>query len=100
MDALLGGAILSTADTVLSALQLVKLRKGANLAFSCTILISVNEKLAMDDYAIKISYQNKLDTEGNVTLSAAQQVAEVAVETGRTQTFGHWFQNRHAVLLH
>ena len=83
-DALLGGATYSTADTVRPALQLVKTREGANLVSSCMILIRDGEKLAMGDCAINISYEDKLDDQGNVILSAAQQVAEVAVETART----------------
>ena len=84
VDALLGGATYSTADTVRPALQLVKTRKGANLVSSCMILIRGDEKLAMGDCAINISYEDKVDEEGKVILSAAQQVAEVAVETART----------------
>jgi phosphate acetyltransferase len=83
-DALLGGATYSTADTVRPALQLVKTREGANLVSSCFILIRGDEKLAMGDCAINVSYEDKLDDQGNVILSAAQQVAEVAVETART----------------
>ena len=83
-DALLGGATYSTADTVRPALQLVKTRKGANIVSSCMILIRGEEKLAMGDCAINVSYTDKKDADGNVTLSAAQQVAEVAVETART----------------
>ena len=83
-DALLGGATYSTADTVRPALQLVKTREGVNLASSCMILIRGDEKLAMGDCAINVSYEDKLDDQGNVILSAAQQVAEVAVETART----------------
>ena len=83
-DALLGGATYSTADTVRPALQLVKTREGANLVSSCMILIRGDEKLAMGDCAINVSYEDKMDDQGNVVLSAAQQVAEVAVETART----------------
>ena len=84
VDALLGGATYSTADTVRPALQLVKTREGANLVSSCMILIRGDEKLAMGDCAINVSYEDKVDDQGNVTLSAAQQVAEVAIETART----------------
>ncbi len=88
-DALLGGATYSTADTVRPALQLVKTRKGANLVSSCFIMVRGDEMLAMGDCAINISYEDKLDKEGNVTLSAAQQLAEVAVETAKTaKVFG------------
>ncbi|MBQ7487281.1 MAG: phosphate acetyltransferase [Clostridia bacterium] len=83
-DGLLGGATYSTADTVRPALQLVKTREGANLVSSCMILVRGDEKLFMGDCAINISYEDKLDDQGNVTLSAAQQVAEVAIETART----------------
>ena len=88
-DALLGGATYSTADTVRPALQLVKTKKGANLVSSCFIMVRGGEMLAMGDCAINISYEDKLDKEGNVTLTAAQQLAEVAVETAKTaKVFG------------
>ncbi|MBR4550235.1 MAG: phosphate acetyltransferase [Oscillospiraceae bacterium] len=90
-DALLGGATYSTADTVRPALQLVKTRKGANLVSSCFIMVPSDgrEMLCMGDCAINISYEDKLDKDGNVKLSAAQQLAEVAVETARTaKVFG------------
>ncbi len=38
----------------------------------------------MGDCAINISYEDRKDKEGNVVLSAAQQLAEVAIETART----------------
>ncbi|MBR4393645.1 MAG: phosphate acetyltransferase [Oscillospiraceae bacterium] len=88
-DSLLGGATYSTADTVRPALQLVKTKKGANLVSSCFILVRGDEMLAMGDCAINIDYQDKLDKEGNVVLSAAAQLAEVAVETAKTaKAFG------------
>ena len=88
-DALLGGATSSTADTVRPALQLVKTKKGANLVSSCFIMVRGDEMLAMGDCAINIDYQDKTDKEGNVVLSAAAQLAEVAVETARTaKVFG------------
>ena len=88
-DALLGGATYSTADTVRPALQLVKTKKGANLVSSCFILVRGDEMLAMGDCAINISYEDKKDKEGNVVLTAAQQLAEVAVETAKTaKVFG------------
>lgn len=88
-DALLGGATYSTADTVRPALQLVKTKKGANLVSSCFILVRGDEMLCMGDCAINISYEDKLDKEGNVTLTAADQLAEVAVATaGTAKAFG------------
>ena len=88
-DALLGGATYSTADTVRPALQIVKTRKGANLVSSCMIMVRGDEMLAMGDCAINISYEDKKDKEGNVVLTAAQQLAEVAVESARTaEKFG------------
>ena len=88
-DALLGGATYSTADTVRPALQLVKTKKGVNLVSSCFIMVRGEEKLAMGDCAINLGYEDRLDKEGNVVLSAAQQLAEVAVETARTaKVFG------------
>ena len=88
-DALLGGATYSTADTVRPALQLVKTKKGANLVSSCFILVRGDEKLAMGDCAINLSYEDSVDKEGNVTVSAARKLAEVAVETAKTaKVFG------------
>ncbi len=90
-DALLGGATYSTADTVRPALQIVKTKKGANLVSSSFILFrtkdGVEEKIAMGDCAINISYADKLDKDGNVILTAAQQLAEVAVETAKTADY-------------
>ena len=88
-DCLLGGATYSTADTIRPALQLVKTKKGAHLVSSCFILVRGDEKLAMGDCAINISYEDSVDKEGNVTLSAAQKLAEVAIETAKTaKVFG------------
>ena len=45
--------------------------------------------LFRSDCAINISYEDKKDKEGNVVLTAAQQLAEVAVETAKTaKVFG------------
>ena len=88
-DALLGGATYSTADTVRPALQLVKTKKGANLVSSCFILVRGDEMICMCDCAINIDYHDKTDKEGNVTLTAAAQLAEVAVESAKTaKVFG------------
>ena len=88
-DALLGGATYSTADTVRPALQIVKTRKGSNLVSSCFILVRDNEMLCMGDCAINISYEDRKDKEGNVTLTAAEQLAEVAIATaGTAKVFG------------
>ena len=88
-DSLLGGATYSTADTVRPALQIVKTKKGAHLVSSCFILVRGDEKLAMGDCAINISYEDSVDKEGNVTLSAARKLAEVAIETAKTaKVFG------------
>ena len=88
-DALLGGATYSTADTVRPALQLAKTKKGAHLVSSCFILVRGDEKLAMGDCAINIDYQDTVDKDGNVVVSAAQKLAEVAIETAKTaKVFG------------
>ena len=88
-DSLLGGATYSTADTVRPALQLVKTKPGANLVSSCFIMVRGDEKIAMGDCAINLSYEDTVDKEGNVTVSAARKLAEVAVETARTaRVFG------------
>ncbi len=88
-DSLLGGATYSTADTVRPALQLVKTKKGVNLVSSCFIMVGGDEKIAMGDCAINLSYEDTLDKDGNVVLSGAQKLAEVAVETARTaKVFG------------
>ena len=90
-DALLGGATYSTADTVRPALQLIKTKPGANLVSSCFILFrnkdGQEEKLCMGDCAINIAYTDRLDKDGNVAVSAAQQLAEVAIESARTAEF-------------
>ena len=88
-DALLGGATYSTADTVRPALQLVKTKPGANLVSSCFIMVRGDEKIAMGDCAINLSYEDSVDKEGNVTVSAARKLAEVAIETANTaRVFG------------
>ena len=89
-DALLGGATYSTADTVRPALQLVKTKPGAHLVSSCFIMVRGDEMLAMGDCAINIDYQDTVDkATGEVTFSAAQKLAEVAIETAKTaETFG------------
>lgn len=88
-DSLLGGATYSTADTVRPALQLVKTKKGSNLVSSCFILVRNDEMIAMGDCAININYEDKVNSDGNITLSAAQQLAEVAIETAKTaKVFG------------
>ncbi|WP_028509082.1 phosphate acetyltransferase [Ruminococcus sp. NK3A76] len=90
-DALLGGATYSTADTVRPALQIIKTKKGSNLVSSSFILFrekdGKEEKIAMGDCAINLGYTDRLDKDGNVVLSAAQQLAEVAVETARTADY-------------
>lgn len=91
-DALLGGATYSTADTVRPALQLIKTRKGAHLVSSCFILCREGkdgtEKYCMGDCAINISYEDTVDkATGEVTFSAAQKLAEVAVESARTAEY-------------
>ena len=88
-DSLLGGATYSTADTVRPALQIVKTKKGSHLVSSCFIMVRGEEKLAMGDCAINLSYEDSVDKEGNVTVSAARKLAEVAVETANTaKVFG------------
>ena len=91
-DALLGGATYSTADTVRPALQLIKTKPGAHLVSSAFILTRVpattaSPKICMGDCAINISYEDSVDKEGNVTVSAAQKLAEVAVESAKTAEF-------------
>ena len=83
-DALLGGATYSTADTVRPALQLVKTKPGAHLVSSIFIMVRGEEMLAMGDCAINIDYTDSVDKDGNVTLSAADKLAEVGVECART----------------
>ena len=89
-DALLGGATYSTADTVRPALQLIKTKKGAHLVSSCFIMVRGEEILAMGDCAINIDYQDTVDkATGEVKFSAAQKLAEVAIETAKTaKVFG------------
>ena len=89
-DALLGGATYSTADTVRPALQLVKTKPGAHLVSSSFIMVRPKqdgegeEILVMGDCAINIDYQDSVDKEGNVTVTAAQKLAEVAIESAKT----------------
>jgi len=83
-DSLLGGATYSTADTVRPALQIVKTKPGMNLVSSCFIMVRGEEKLAMGDCAINLGYEDSVDKDGNVTVSAARKLAEVAVETAKT----------------
>ena len=91
-DALLGGATYSTADTVRPALQIIKTKPGAHLVSSCFIMKrdtgdEAQRLLCMGDCAINISYEDSVDKEGNVTVSAAQKLAEVAVESAKTARF-------------
>lgn len=90
-DALLGGATYSTADTVRPALQIIKTKPGSNLVSSSFILFrekdGVEERIAMGDCAINLAYTDRLDKDGNVVLSGARQLAEVAVETAKTASF-------------
>ena len=89
-DSLLGGAPYSTADPVRPALQLIKTKKGAHLVSSCFILDrdfgdEGLKRIAMGDCAINIDYQDTVDkATGEVTLSAADKLAEVVVETAKT----------------
>ena len=93
-DCLLGGATYSTADTVRPALQIIKTKPGAHLVSSCFILSrdtgdEALKMLCMGDCAINLSYEDSVDKEGNVTVSGAQKLAEVAVESARcAQIFG------------
>ena len=91
-DCLLGGATYSTADTVRPALQLIKTKPGAHLVSSAFIMKrdtgdEALRLICMGDCAINISYEDSLDKEGNVTVSAAQKLAEVAVESAKTAKF-------------
>ena len=90
-DALLGGATYSTADTVRPALQIIKTKPGSALVSSSFILFrekdGVEERIAMGDCAINLGYTDRLDKDGNVVLSAARQLAEVAVETAKTADY-------------
>ncbi len=89
VDALLGGATYTTADTVRPALQLIKTKPGSNIVSSCFIMVKDDEMLAMGDCAINISYEDSLDKEGKVTVSAAEKLAECGIECARTaEKFG------------
>ena len=93
-DCLLGGATYSTADTVRPALQLVKTKPGAHLVSSCFILNREGgpeelRTICMADCAINIDYTDDKDKAGNVTFTAAQKLAEVAIESAKTaKVFG------------
>ncbi|MCQ2555259.1 MAG: phosphate acetyltransferase [Clostridia bacterium] len=82
---LLGGATYSTADTIRPALQLVKTKPGSHLVSSVFILNRENgpeelRTICMGDCAVNIDYKDDVDKEGNVTYTAAQKLAEVAIE--------------------
>ena len=89
-DCLLGGATYSTADTIRPALQLVKTKKGAHLVSSCFILDrdcgeEGLKRIAMGDCAVNIDYTDTVDkATGEVKVTAASKLAEVAVETAKT----------------
>ena len=90
-DSLLGGATYSTADTVRPALQIIKTKKGAHLVSSVFILFrekdGKEERIAMGDCAINLSYEDSLDKDGNVVMTGAQKLAEVAVESAKTASY-------------
>ncbi len=93
-DCLLGGATYSTADTIRPALQLVKTKPGAHLVSSCFVLNrDLGEEnlktIVMGDCAVNIDYKDDVDKEGNVRFTAAQKLAEVAVEVEKcARVFG------------
>ena len=77
------------ADTVRPALQLIKTKPGAHLVSSAFILTREGgdealRTICMGDCAINLSYEDTLDKDGNVSVSGAQKLAEVAVETAKT----------------
>jgi hypothetical protein len=57
-------------------------------------MVRGEEKIAMGDRAINLSYEDSVDKEGNVTVSAARKLAEVAIETAKTEA-----ANQDAVVL-
>ena len=73
--------------------MLVKMGKAAHLVSSSFILFRKDkdgndEKYCMGDCAINIDYQDTVDkATGAVTFTAAQKLAEVAVESARTAEF-------------
>ncbi len=93
-DCLLGGATYSTADTIRPALQLVKTKPGSHLVSSCFILNRAEgpeelRTIAMGDCAVNLDYTDNVDKDGNVTLSGAAKLAEVAVEVEKcARVFG------------
>ena len=94
-DGFVSGACHSTANTLRPGLQVIKTAPGCSTVSSCFIMVApeggnkyLSEGIAVfGDCAINIGYQDKLDKDGNVVLTAAQQLAEVAVETARTADF-------------
>ena len=93
-DCLLGGATYSTADTIRPALQLVKTKPGSHLVSSCFILNREEgpeelRTIAMGDCAVNLDYTDTVDKDGNVVLSGAAKLAEVAVEVEKcARVFG------------
>ena len=80
---------LSISDVNRPALQLVKTKPGRHQVSSSVILTRGDELYVMGDGAINISYEDKLDKDGNVVLSASQQLAETALECANTaKVFG------------
>ena len=64
--------------------------KDAHLVSSSFVMVrpgkeeGKEEILIMGDCAINIDYQDSVDKEGNVTVTAAQKLAEVAIESAKT----------------
>lgn len=80
-DLLVGGAVYTTFDIALPALQLVRAAPGRHLVSSCYLFTKgEGEPLyVMGDPAINISYEDQRDMWGDVVVSAPAQLAEVAV---------------------
>ena len=87
-DALLGGATYSTADTVRPALQLVKTKRVRTWCPLASFWFA--ERKSWPWVTAPLTLTTRIPwTRGNVVISAAQKLAEVAVETARTaKVFG------------
>lgn len=73
-DALVSGAVHSTAETVRAALQIIKTRSGVNLISGAFIMLRDTERILFSDCAININ-------------PTAEDLAEIAVESARTAEF-------------
>ena len=90
-DAMVAGAINTTGDVLRPALQIIKGAPGIKTVSSCFLMEVQDHKygddgvLVFGDCAVNIDYTDTVDkATGEVKVSAAAKLAEVAVETAKT----------------